>query len=121
MAIRVTAPNRGFTGRINGDSFYRGVCDDATEANLPYYLRQGYLIGDAADLPSAVMPEQEPEPADEPEPVTVTEKPKVAVSSESPKRNAPRGVWAKFLTEQGLDAAENASRDDLIKLWEQSQ
>lgn len=121
MAIRVTAPNRGFTGRINGDSFYRGVCDDAAEANLPYYVRQGYLIGDAADLPSAVMPEQEPEPAVESEPVTVTEKPKVPVPSESPKRNAPRGVWAKFLTEQGVTVADGASRDDLITLWEKSQ
>lgn len=136
MPIRVTAPNRGFTDTINGDRFYRGVCTDASEANLPYYTRQGYLIGDAADLPSAVPPSEEQiltaaatavkelaeqdavdaasadgkNQADEP-----------ADAQATPKRNAPRAVWASFLTDQGIAVDDGASREELIDAWEQSR
>lgn len=129
MAVRVTAPNRAFMGRINGDQFFRGVCDNASEANLPYYVRQGYLIGDAVDLPSAVIPSAEPDTAQE-EPVTVEDKPDTDVKDQAPetvdvpdapKRNAPRKVWADFLVAHGVTVADGASRDDLIDAWEQSQ
>lgn len=121
MAIRVMARNRAFMGRVNGDQFYRGVCDDASEANLDYYRRQGYFIGDAVDLPTAVPPSEDQILDAASAAVKELEEQGPADTPAAPKRNAPRAVWASFLTEQGLDAAEDASRDDLIQIWEQSQ
>lgn len=124
MAVRVTAPNRAFMGRINGDQFFRGVCDNASEANLPYYVRQGYLIGDAVDFPSAVLPSAEPDTAQvtaEVEDAAEDKATEPAADPTAPKRNAPRKVWADFLNAHGVTVADGASRDDLIDAWEQSQ
>lgn len=134
MTIRVTAPNRRFNGRINADQFFRGVCDDAAEANLPYYRRQGFTIGDAADaedLPSAVPPDADEVLAKASAAVAALAKREAAEAAPAdaeetpaapaPKRNAPRSVWVEFLSTQGVTVDDGASRDDLIEAWEQSQ
>lgn len=37
---------------------------------------------------------------------------------ESPRRNGSTSEWSKFLTEQGIEHDENASRDNLVQLWD---
>ncbi|MDN6439948.1 MAG: hypothetical protein L0K27_10815 [Corynebacterium nuruki] len=132
MRIRVTAPNRRFNGRINEDTFYRGVCDDASERNLPYYIRQGYTIGDTDTVAESPEPDNQ-EVGPEEETVDGDEAPAAQDTADSedaaddmpapasPKRNAPRAVWAAFLADQGLTVADGTSRDELITAWEQSR
>lgn len=40
----IRTPIAGWNGTFNGDVFIDGVCEDATEGNLAYYRRHGYLI-----------------------------------------------------------------------------
>lgn len=41
-----------------------------------------------------------------------------SASPEAPRRNGSTSEWSKFLTEQGIEHDENASRDHLVQLWD---
>lgn len=98
--MRVTAPNRAFIGRINGDTFFRGVCDDPSEENLAYYRRQGYLVTE--DGPTVTDPEKTPEtdPEKDSEDAQIPSEPDTEQVTESPDTDTVKDA------EEREDAAE---------------
>ncbi|MEJ6019870.1 hypothetical protein [Corynebacterium sp. H113] len=104
--MRVEAPNKEYGGRIGRDVFVDGVCENASESQRWYYLEQGYVISDED--------EEVAEDTESDQDAGVPEAPDFEV----PSRAASTVVWAEFLTSQGIEHPEDASRAQLIDMWE---
>lgn len=87
--MKVTAPNKEYSGRVGRDTFVDGECADGSPEQEAYYRRRGYTLDGAPATPV-----------------------------EPPAGNASRAEWAAFLVEQGIDAPGDAKRDELRDLWE---
>ena len=89
--MKVTAPNKEYSGRVGRDIFVDGECADGSPEQEAYYRRRGYTLDGASATPVG----------------------------QPPAGNASRAEWVEFLAGQGIDAPGDAKRDELRDLWEE--
>lgn len=96
--VKLTHPDEGFSGTVNGVEFVDGV-GHAERADLVFYFqRKGYRVEHAEPPVVAVPADEVPDP-------------------DRPAKNAKTEVWAAYAMEQGVPSfeAQNMTRAQLIE------
>lgn len=109
--VSVFSPREDFTGKVGKVGFVNGVADidvDVHAAELAYFRRQGYEIGERDDDDDIISDEFKAADADD----TLADEPEVEIPG-MPKADATRGEFAEFAEGMGIET-EGLSKAKII-------